>query len=83
MYRFLHIGLTFPGVPKMRDLEPVMTTIGDWVRYSAVSWIVWTDKPVANVFATIRQHLDPYDQVFIVKIDTLDSFGNVGPWFWN
>ena len=83
MYRFLHIGFAFPGVPKMRDLEPVMGTIGDWVRYSAVSWIVWTDKPSRDVFLTIRQHLDPQDQVIIVKIEPTDSFGSISPWIWD
>jgi hypothetical protein len=83
MYRFLHIGFSFPGVPKMRDLEPVISTIGDWVRYSALSWIVWTDRPTGEVFLTIRQYLDPQDQIFIVKIDPLDSFGSIGPWFWS
>ncbi len=82
MYRFLHIGFAFPGVPKMRDLEPVMSTIGDWVRYSALSWIVWTDKPPGEVFAAIYRHLDPQDNVLIAKIDTLDSFGRVQPWVW-
>src|SRR5262249_25942673 len=82
MYRFLHIGFAFPGAIKMRDLEPAMTTIGDWVRYSALSWIVWTDKPASQVFQILRWHLDANDQVYIVKLDTLDSYGSLSPWIW-
>jgi hypothetical protein len=82
MYRFLHIGLTFAGVPKIRDLELPMTSVGDWVRYSAMSWLVWTDKTPMDVFSILRPNLDAGDQILIVKIDLRDSFGSVSPWIW-
>ena len=66
----------------MRDLEPVMSTIGDWVRYSAVGWIVWTNQPAADVFWKLRRWLDIHDQVLIAKMDPTDSFGSLSPWIW-
>jgi hypothetical protein len=66
----------------MRDLEPAMATIGDWVRYSALSWIVWTDKPAGEIFATLRPYLDTQDQVLIIGVNMQDSFGSLTPWIW-
>jgi hypothetical protein len=59
-----------------------MSTIGDWIRYSALSWLVWTDKPVQTVFWTLRSHLDHNDQILIAKLDLNDSFGSLSPWIW-
>ena len=51
MYRFIHIGLMFPGIPKVNDLEPVFHSMGDeWIRYSQCSWIMWTDKNLVDVY---------------------------------
>jgi hypothetical protein len=66
----------------MRDLEPIMGTVGDWVRYSATSWIVWTDKQPRTIFLMLRPYLDAADQVLIVPIDMTDSFGFLSPWIW-
>ena len=83
MYRFVHIGFAFPGVIKMRDLEPVMTTMGDWIRYSATSWILWTDKTALQIFVTLQPHLDAQDQVLVAGINPQDTFGRLTPWIWN
>src|SRR5262245_56396143 len=82
MHRLLHIGFAFPGVPKVRDLEPGMTAVGDWVRYSPVSWLVWTDKPASLVYGVLRSYLDPADQILIAKIDPTESVGYLSPWIW-
>jgi hypothetical protein len=82
MHRFVHVGFAFPGAIKMRDLEPVMGTIGDWVRYSALSWVVWTDMPPTDIFVRLRPFLDSDDQVLIAGLNLQDSFGNLSPWIW-
>jgi hypothetical protein len=82
MFRFLHIGFSFPGVPKMRDLEPAISLVGDWIRYSALSWIVWTDKPVPEVYQIIARSLDTQDQVLIAALNISDSIGILSPWIW-
>jgi hypothetical protein len=74
----------FPGAFKIRDLEPAFYSTGDdWIRYSITSWIIWTDKPVSEIYARIRPFLDPGDQILIVKLDMQDSFGTLSPWIWN
>jgi hypothetical protein len=82
MHRFIHIGFAFAGVPKILDMEPVITQVGDWVRYSALSWIVWTDRPTPEIFAKIKPYLDANDQVLIAKLDFSDGFGWLSPWIW-
>lgn len=83
-HRFIHVGFAFPGVPKMLDLEPVMTRVAtDWIRYSSTNWILWTDRPVNDIFWQIRFALDPYDQVLVARMDLSDSYGFLSPWIWS
>lgn len=82
MHRFIHIGFHFAGVPKVRDLEPAMTIIGDWIRYSTLSWIVWTEKSPADIYQLIQRSMDINDQFLIAKIEPTDLIGNVSPWIW-
>jgi|ERR1700728_123094 hypothetical protein len=83
MHRFMHVGFTFAGVPKVLDLEPAFYAIGDdWIRYSATSWIIWTERPATEIFARLRPHIDANDQVWVIKIDLTDSFGSLSPWIW-
>jgi len=83
MHRLMHISFHFPGVPKVRDLEPVISAIGDdWIRYSVTSWILWTDKPAIEIYNRIRPHLDKDDQVLIIKMEMGEGFGWLSPWIW-
>ena|SRR5690242_7381764 len=84
MFRFVHIGFAFPGALKMRDLEPAFNALGgDWIRYSATNWIIWTDKPSNQIFYMIRAFLDNDDQVLIAPINVHELFGSLQPWIWN
>jgi hypothetical protein len=80
--RFVHISFAFNGVPKMRDLEPAMTAVGDWVRYSQLCWIVWTDKPLAQIYLILQHHVDVDDQLLIADVDPRLMFGRLSPWIW-
>ena len=74
---------------KDRELEPTFTAIGDdWIRISALCWILWTDKPAAHVFTLLQRLLDQTDQVLISRLDSRnlggsDMFGHLEPWIWN
>ena len=83
MHNFLHVGFAFPGVPRMRDLEPAFYATGDdWIRYSATSWIIWTEKPTHVLLLMLRTYLDPNDQVLIVPIHAGNAAGFLAPWIW-
>jgi hypothetical protein len=83
MHRFVLVTFMFPGVPKMRDLEPIFTTVGDdWIRISTTTWVIWTAKTTAEIYQIVNPHIDVQDSVMLVGINTLDSFGRLPPWVW-
>jgi hypothetical protein len=83
MNRFVHVGLAFPGIPKMRDLEPVMDSISDdWVRYSVTNWILWTSREIPEIGVVLEKHLDQTDQYLIAPIDFSNGAGRMSPWIW-
>jgi hypothetical protein len=84
MYRFFNVGFYFPGVPKILDLEPAFRATGDdWIRYSALSWIIWTNKTAPQIYEYIRPYIDPQDQVLIAPLDFGQCFGMLSPAIWN
>jgi hypothetical protein len=83
-YRLAHIGFMFPGVPKVRDLEPVFDRIApnNWIRYSMTSWLVWTDKSNAEILVHILAAIDPADNVFVSGVEGTDFIGRQPNWVW-
>src|SRR5438067_2116973 len=83
MNQFVHVGLVFPGVPKMRDLEPIFTQISDdWIRYSANNWILWTSKNATEVGNALISRIDEQDHFLIVPVDMNFCAGRLAPWIW-
>ena len=83
-YRFLHIGFTFNGPPRMRDLEPIFSSSGDqWLRYSAGSWIVWTEKSVSDWYAIVKPHIATSEFVLIVGLDMTERNGWQPQYIWD
>lgn len=50
-----------------------MQTAGDWVRYSATNWIVWTDKNAEQIFSILKPHVGN-DQFLIVEVNMSEHF---------
>ena len=89
-HRFMHVAFHFAEKFKIQELEAVMTAIADdWIRVSALSWVLWTDKPAAHIFALLEPHLDKQnDQVLmhVFQQDVVigaDTFGYLAPWIWD
>jgi hypothetical protein len=73
----------FPGVPKMRDLEPVFNATGDdWIRISATNWLIWTDKPTGQLLGQLLPYLDQQDNVLVAAVSENDFFGRQPTWVW-
>jgi len=81
--RFVHVGFMFPGVPKMRDLEPSFYKIGDWVRYSQTSWIVWTSLETQEMLRILVAALDKSDNLLITSLTGTDFMGVLPMWVWD
>jgi hypothetical protein len=73
----------FPGVPKMRDLEPIFTGLGDWVRYGQTNWLLWTDFEIPTIYQHLAAHLDIGDNVFIADVEKDRFVGRLQPWIWS
>lgn len=82
-HRFVQVSFMFADRLKLQELEPVFTAIGDdWVRISALSWVLWTNKPAAHIFTLLRPYMSPQDQVLISALSNNDLFGFMSPWIW-
>lgn len=83
-HRFVHVAFVFDQRIKVHELEPVFTAIGDdWVRISAFSWILWTNKPAPYIYTLLQPHLDATDQMLIASMNSHDFYGNLSPWIWH
>jgi hypothetical protein len=81
-HRFVHVGFSFAGVTKMRDLEPAFTAIGDWVRYSELNWLIWTEYSLDYIYGYLKPHVGPNDQVLISEIYARSFAGFLPTWIW-
>jgi hypothetical protein len=81
-HRFVHVGFAFVGLPRILDLQPIFTGIGDWIRYSPLCWIVWTDKPLSEIAALLKMSIDTNDQVLVAEIQVPNVTGYLSPWIW-
>lgn len=81
--RIVQVTFYFAEKLKVEELEPVFTAIGDdWVRFSALSWLLWTAKPSPHIYTLIKPHLAENDQILIAPLRKSDFFGYLSPWVW-
>ncbi|MBB5050147.1 hypothetical protein HNQ36_000095 [Afipia massiliensis] len=83
MNNFYHVSFIFPGVPKMRDLEPAFSDTGDdWIRVSPHLWMVYSDKTVWDLYLKIRPLIDTQDSFFVSNFNTTAAAGLLPEWVW-
>lgn len=82
--KLYHISFAFPGVPKMRDLEPAFSDAGDdWIRISATVWVVYTAKGSAELYYRVIALLDASDQFLITQMTDFQTAGRLPQWAWD
>jgi hypothetical protein len=55
---------------------PLFTAIqqqGPWMHYMSNTWLVQTDKPIKDVFASLSSYLNPSDLMLLTEL---------GPKYW-
>lgn len=83
-YKFLHIGFAFSGPPRVVDLEPIFNgSDDDWIRYSATSWIVWTQRSANDWYLVVQPHIGPQEQVLVVGLDMNERSGWLTKSIWD
>lgn len=83
--RFLHVGFSWSGPPKIDKLEPIFNVAIDWIRYAPNCWILRTTSDADTWFARLKPHMADGDQVFIAELDLSDSSkysGWLDKWMW-
>jgi hypothetical protein len=57
---------------------------GDWMRWRATYWIVWTDKPAVEWYNLLSKFMTQDDHIFICRLDFSDWYGwaPANMWEW-
>jgi hypothetical protein len=82
MARFVHVGFGFGGLPKILDLEPIFSEMGDWIRYSSTGWMLWTDLSLPEINLRLIQSVDVEDSYMISGVDQNQISAYVPTWVW-
>lgn len=82
MNRIVHVGFNPFGAPKLKELEPYFTALGDWIRYSSTGWLLWTSYTPQQISDYLRPHLHPNDQLLILFVDPIGHQGWMPQWVW-
>lgn len=83
MARLVHVGFHPIKEAKTKELEPWFANLGDWIRYSATGWIVWTNYTPQQISSYLRQAINPEDQLLAIYLDASAYDGWMPPWVWN
>lgn len=84
IYHFYHIGISFPLGTRTNAIDYVLNNIinDDWVRYSANTWIVWSQKSAHDIYLMLSPHLNQTEQVLVFPIDANNRYGFASQWIW-
>ena len=62
--------------------DNAMSELGDWVRFNAVQWYLWTDKDKRQVVDEISTWLVGTEQFVVVVVQSEEAAGQAPEWFW-
>jgi len=82
----LHVSFTWSTpltLAKLEELEPVFSSVGDWLRYAENCWIVRTDVDSNTLTRKLQKHMKSRDAVLIVPIDPNQIWGLQEKWIWD
>jgi hypothetical protein len=80
---FVHLGMMFPNVPRTFYFDQILTSLHeDWLRYSATSWLLHTEKTPDDLALVLQPHLQQDEQMLIVVVDMGQRNGWLAQWIW-
>jgi hypothetical protein len=83
MARFVHVGFSFAGLPKILDLEPIFSDMGDWIRFSSTGWLIWTELELPDINAKLIECVDLSDSYIISGVENNQISAFAPRWVWN
>lgn len=64
-------------------VEGVLGLYGDWARFTADTWIIYTDRSIQEVVAHLTRTLTPEDFIISVEMAQNGVWGFAPQWLWN
>lgn len=59
-----------------------MSVVGDWMRFSAWTWIVASQYNPTQIRDTLRVAMKPNDHFLILEVNVTGTDGIAQPWIW-
>jgi hypothetical protein len=82
--KFLHVGFTWKGTPKAKELEPVFAQALDWLRYAPNCWIVWTTTDAQGWYERLAPHMTTNDRLLVCELNLANTKqGWQEKWLWD
>lgn len=83
MYRLY--SLTVMGTPQTLQIDEALNQAvhGEWIRVTAHSWFVWTDKHKSEIASVALSAQGAEGLVIVVAIQPEQAAGKALPWIWD
>jgi len=64
-------------------VDGILGGYGDWVRFNAFTWFLWTDTPPGEINTALVSKLGQASSIVIASLETRAAVGWAPPWIWN
>lgn len=64
-------------------IEEILSQAGDWMRFDAWSWLIYSSYSAHDITSALRGKLLPEDNIMIIACDPTDYSGFAQQWVWD
>ena len=64
-------------------IEDILSEAGDWLRFDAWSWLIYSSYSAHDITSALRGKLLPEDNIMIIACDPTDYSGFAQQWVWD
>jgi hypothetical protein len=64
-------------------IEETLSAAGDWMRFDAWSWLIYSNYSAHDIASALRGKLLPEDNIVIIGCNPNDYSGFAQPWVWD
>jgi hypothetical protein len=64
-------------------IEDVLSQAGDWLRFDAWSWLVYSSYSAHDISSALQRKLSAEDSILIIACDPNDYNGFAQQWVWD
>jgi hypothetical protein len=70
-------------VENIQRIDALLSALGDWVRFSGMTWLLATDHSSPDIYAKLATFLKKDDSELIIRADPSDYSGWAAHWIDN